>query len=66
MNLADIDHLDAQIRMAVFGAATNQELRGIAFLLQKILLQQGEIIARIDNIERTINPLRWERLNKQV
>jgi hypothetical protein len=38
MNESDIDMLDQQIRMATMGAATNQELRGINFLLQKILL----------------------------
>jgi hypothetical protein len=61
MNEADIDLLDQQIRMATAGAATNQELRGINFLLQKILLGQAQINARLDDIQRTINPGKWER-----
>jgi hypothetical protein len=61
MNEADIDMLDQQIRMATQGAATNQELRGINFLLQKILLGQAQINERLDSIERTINPQKWER-----
>ena len=61
MNEADIDMLDQQIRMATQGAATNQELRGINFLLQKILLGQAQINARLDDIQRTINPGKWER-----
>ena len=61
MNEADIDLLDQQIRMATQGAATNQELRGINFLLQKILLGQAQINARLDDIQRTINPGKWER-----
>lgn len=61
MNEADIELLDQQIRMATMGAATNQELRGINFLLQKILLGQAQINARLDDIQRTINPGKWER-----
>lgn len=61
MNESDIDMLDQQIRMATMGAATNQELRGINFLLQKILLGQAQINARLDDIQRTINPQKWER-----
>jgi hypothetical protein len=61
MNESDIDMLDQQIRMATMGAATNQELRGINFLLQKILLGQSQINARLDDIQRTINPQKWER-----
>jgi hypothetical protein len=61
MNESDIEMLDQQIRMATMGAATNQELRGINFLLQKILLGQAEINARLDDIQRTINPQKWER-----
>ena len=61
MNETDIDMLDQQIRMATMGAATNQELRGINFMLQKILLGQAQINARLDDIQRTINPQKWER-----
>jgi hypothetical protein len=61
MNESDIDMLDQQIRIATMGAATNQELRGINFLLQKILLGQAQINARLDDIQRTINPQKWER-----
>jgi hypothetical protein len=61
MNESDIDMLDQQIRMATMGAATNQELRGINFMLQKILLGQAQINARLDDIQRTINPQKWER-----
>lgn len=61
MNEADIDLLDEQVRMATIGAATNQELRGINFMLQKILLGQAQINARLDDIQRTINPMKWER-----
>jgi hypothetical protein len=61
MNESDIEMLDQQIRMATMGAATNQELRGINFLLQKILLGQAQINARLDDIQRTINPQKWER-----
>ena len=61
MNESDIDMLDQQIRMATMGAATNQELRGLNFLLQKILLGQAQINARLDDIQRTINPQKWER-----
>ena len=61
MNESDIDTLDQQIRMATMGAATNQELRGINFMLQKILLGQAQINARLDDIQRTINPQKWER-----
>jgi hypothetical protein len=66
MNEADIEMLDQQIRMATVGAATNQELRGINFLLQKILLGQSQINERLDSIERTINPLRWERMHPEI
>jgi hypothetical protein len=55
---ADLEH---QIQLATQGAATNQELRGINFLLQKILLGQAQINARLDDIQRTINPGKWER-----
>ena len=61
MNEADIDLLDEQVRMATIGAATNQELRRINFMLQKILLGQAQINARLDDIQRTINPMKWER-----
>ena len=37
----------------------------IVFLLQKILLGQAKIEERLDEIQRTINPQRWERLNPE-
>ena len=61
MNEADIDLLDAEIRAAMAGSVTNQELRAINFLLQKILIGQAQINARLDDIQRTINPQKWER-----
>lgn len=54
----DLEH---QIQLATQGAATNQELRGINFMLQKILLGQAHIHERLDEIQRTINPGKWER-----
>jgi hypothetical protein len=30
-------------------------------MLQKILLGQAQINARLDDIQRTINPQKWER-----
>ncbi len=60
----DMDRMiktERDIQLAIQGAATNQELRGINFMLQRILLGQAQIQQRLDDIERTINPAKWER-----